>query len=348
MTPEFTVFFALNLLDIPETGSTEEVFFAHGEASFSVTNKKKLSFHAVNGEDFTLETEQVEQGKFLLAAYRFEGSVLEISLNGADFEKFISSDEHLFDLDGSEAWLGGRGEVPFGGALGEAMFTMGKMEDAEVGLILNQLKTKYLDINEGLDLGIVKEVALLLEGEGGGKGDGEGEEDNGKPKTRVNRDSELTEIEKEQLKNFLEEKANVIKERAADEEKSNIDLLVEKHEAALKLAAEETEKEIEAILTEHEIKIGEEAKEEEEAEEKKYTIGGCKGKDAFAGVGVDGWEPPDDATAKDVSDWEEETRKFEKKIADIKVGGEALRDYIHKQVAALKLVRHALFCDKNK
>lgn len=75
------------------------------------------------------------------------------------------------------------------------------------------------------------------------------------------------------------------------------------------------------------------------------SIGGkCGGGDAFAGQPVDGWNPPAQARLEDIQQWEDARREVSSIITHFNRGGKPLRELIHKEVSALKLLRQKLFC----
>jgi hypothetical protein len=75
------------------------------------------------------------------------------------------------------------------------------------------------------------------------------------------------------------------------------------------------------------------------------SLGGkCGGGDAFAGQPVDGWNPPSQARLEDIQQWEDARREVTSLITHFNRGGKPLRELIHKEVSALKLLRQKLFC----
>lgn len=69
----------------------------------------------------------------------------------------------------------------------------------------------------------------------------------------------------------------------------------------------------------------------------------CTG-DAFRGVSVEGWSPPEHARLEETSRWEDAYRLAFREITHYEKGGKQLREFIHGRVNELKALRHNLFC----
>ena len=74
------------------------------------------------------------------------------------------------------------------------------------------------------------------------------------------------------------------------------------------------------------------------------TGGKCNGGDAFAGASVEGWTPPRTAALETMQQWEDTYKSTFSEISHFDRGGKSLRDFIHREVNALKVLRHKLFC----
>jgi hypothetical protein len=72
--------------------------------------------------------------------------------------------------------------------------------------------------------------------------------------------------------------------------------------------------------------------------------GKCAGGDAFGGVSVEGWTAPPSAELEVLQQWEDSYKSTFAEISHFDHGGKSLRDFIHTQVNALKVLRHKLFC----
>ena len=70
----------------------------------------------------------------------------------------------------------------------------------------------------------------------------------------------------------------------------------------------------------------------------------CFGGDAFDGQSVDKWTPPRRAELASIQKWEDAHEAMLARLKSANVGGQILRDMIHKEVRALRLLRHNLFC----
>ena len=70
----------------------------------------------------------------------------------------------------------------------------------------------------------------------------------------------------------------------------------------------------------------------------------CFGGDAFEGQSVDKWTPPRRAELASIQKWEDAHEAMLARLKSANVGGQILRDMIHKEVRALRLLRHNLFC----
>ena len=68
------------------------------------------------------------------------------------------------------------------------------------------------------------------------------------------------------------------------------------------------------------------------------------GGDAFDGQSVDKWTPPRRAELASIQKWEDAHEAMLARLKSANVGGQILRDMIHKEVRALRLLRHNLFC----
>ena len=347
--------FVVNLLDIDLDEKGEHTFFTHGDAYFSVKNGK-LAFHSEEGEKFVLASPSavIDNNQFIVAGYKISGSTgtVAISLNGGQFSEFKSKDSSLFLVgEGGKpnSFVGGDESGAFQGGLAEIMFITGVEEGDDKQIndeIMEHLKVQYAEVNEFLAAeGEVKEHSDVGDDE-----DEEEEEVKGKntiEPPRVNRESELTEIEREELKKLkAEQDKEAIEMKAkesslAEADKSPLTILEEKHEEAMKAAQAETLSQVKELQDKHKSEVI-----EVESTQVEVKAGGCKGGDAFEGVNIDAYEPPSTADFADVQKWEEAMKKSKKSISEQRFGGEQLREYVHKEVLELKLLRHQLFCDK--
>lgn len=90
-------------------------------------------------------------------------------------------------------------------------------------------------------------------------------------------------------------------------------------------------------------KEGAEEEGEEGREEEPPPPAECIGTMPFEGS-VEGFTPPTGAGLEDLQKWEDGLRDSKTRIRQYKGGGQALRDFIHKEVRFLERLRHRLFC----
>lgn len=70
----------------------------------------------------------------------------------------------------------------------------------------------------------------------------------------------------------------------------------------------------------------------------------CVGGDAFEKVSISKWTPPANAHLEQIQQWKEAKAQSDVAIKGYPRGGKELRDFVHKQVESLRLLRHNLFC----
>lgn len=75
------------------------------------------------------------------------------------------------------------------------------------------------------------------------------------------------------------------------------------------------------------------------------TGGACLGStDPFAGQSVELFSPPKNSVFSDVMKWEDAKREVLTGVKRMNVGSTKLRDFIHKEVRRLQLLRFEIFC----
>lgn len=70
----------------------------------------------------------------------------------------------------------------------------------------------------------------------------------------------------------------------------------------------------------------------------------CLGGDAFEKVSISKWTPPEKAHLEQILQWKQAKSQSDTAIKGYPRGGKELRDFVHKQVETLRLLRHNLFC----
>lgn len=71
----------------------------------------------------------------------------------------------------------------------------------------------------------------------------------------------------------------------------------------------------------------------------------CTGaSDPFAGQSIETFKPPKGAGFSDIMKWEDARKDMIEGIKRMKIGGNALRDIIHKEVRRMQLLRFEIFC----
>lgn len=80
------------------------------------------------------------------------------------------------------------------------------------------------------------------------------------------------------------------------------------------------------------------------ANDEKKKSNSCLGGDAFEKISITRWKPPETARFEEIQRWKEAKSESDASIKSFPRGGKELRDFVHKQVESMRLLRHKLFC----